>query len=262
MTILFEKSDDGIARIILNRPEVHNAFNARMIADLSAAFEDINNCSRTNIVLLSGTGASFSAGADLKWMKQAATYSEEENIEDAMKLSNMLDVFYRLPQLTITCVQGANMGGAIGLISCSDIVIADQQSRFSMSEVTLGLIPATISPYVINAIGGRHAKRYFQTGERLSCEKALEIGLIHEISTSDDDRQSKVESLLFTLRRNAPGAMKEAKRLAVDYNDMAITDDLRRDSARRIAVARASSEAAEGLNAFLKKKKPDWKKDV
>ena len=262
MTILFEKSEDGIARIILNRPDVHNALNAQMIADLTAAFHDLANCPNTKILLLSGAGASFTAGADLKWMKQAAGYSEEENFQDAMKLSDMLDALYNLPQLTITCVQGANMGGAIGLISCSDIVYADEQSKFSLSEVTLGLIPATISPYVINAIGGRHAKRYSQTGERFGCERALEIGLIHEVYTSFEDLQSKVESLLFTLRSNAPGAMKKAKKLAIDYNDLPISDDIRRDSAKRIAAARASVEAAKGLKAFLSKKKPDWTKDV
>lgn len=262
MTILFEKSDDGVARITLNRPQVHNAFNAEMIAGLTDAFADLSACENTNTLIISGAGKSFSAGADLELMKQAAEYSYDENFQDAMKLSAMFDALYRLKQLTITCVQGANMGGAIGLISCSDIVIADKSSKFSLSEVKLGLIPATISPFVINAIGPRQAKRYFQTAELFNAEKALEIGLVHEISASDEDRQAIVDSLLSAAGKNAPNAMKAAKSLVLDYHSADITDELRKDSAHRIAKARASAEAATGLSAFFEKRKPDWTSDV
>ncbi|MBL4604029.1 MAG: enoyl-CoA hydratase/isomerase family protein [Emcibacteraceae bacterium] len=261
MTIIFEKTKN-VARITLNRPKVHNAFNQQMIVELTAAFADLESCPNTDIVLISGAGASFSAGADLEWMKLAAGYSYEENIADAMKLSNMFDALYRLKQLTIACVHGANMGGAIGLISSSDIVFADQESKFALSEVKLGLTPATISPYVINAIGARQAKRYFQTGELFNAEKALEIGLIHEIFTSEDDREGLIDSLLYSIRHNAPNAMKNAKKLVIDYNNEQITDDLRRDSAMKIAKTRSSEEAAEGLSAFFDKRKPDWKNDV
>lgn len=262
MTILFEKSDDGVAKITLNRPEVHNAFNAEMITDLTAALIELKSCRKTKIIILSGAGKSFSAGADLEWMKQAAEFSYEENFQDAMKMSTLFDALYRMKQLTITCVQGANMGGAVGLISCSDIVIADHSSKFSLSEVKLGLIPATISPFVINAIGPRQAKRYFQTAELFSAEKALEIGLIHEISISDEDREAIMDALISAAQSNASKAMQRAKKLVLDYQASEISDDLRRDTAHRIAKVRASGEAVEGLSAFFEKRKPDWSGDV
>lgn len=262
MTILFEKSENGVARITLNRPEVHNAFNAQMIADLNSILVDLDKCQDTHIVLLSGAGKSFSAGADLEWMKQAAGFSYDENYVDAMKLSNMLNVLYRLKQLVITSVQGASMGGAIGLLSCSDIVIADRGSKFSFSEVKLGLIPSTISPFVINAIGPRQAKRFFQTGEIFSADKALEIGLVHEISSSEEDSEAIIEGLIKGASLNAPIAMKEAKKLVLDYQAREINDDLRHKTAHGIARIRAADEAVEGLSAFFEKRKPDWKRDV
>lgn len=261
MTILFEK-EKNIARIILNRPDVHNAFNAQMIADLSDAFDDLENCPNIDVVIISGKGASFSAGADLEWMKQAATYDNEKNIADAMSLSNMLNSFYNLKQLTVVCTKGAIMGGGVGLVSCADIAIADQDSKFALSEVKLGLIPATISPYVIKAIGARQARRYFQTAELFGADKALEISLVHEISTSDDDLDGLLETMLYSINKNAPAAMKQAKRLVVDYHGVLISDELRRDTANRIAKTRSSAEAKEGLDAFLSKRKPDWKRDV
>jgi len=261
MTILFEK-EDNVARIVLNRPDVHNAFNEQMIGDLSAAFLDLENCTTTDVVILSGAGASFSAGADLMWMKQAADFSFERNVEDAKKLSDMLNLFYELKQLTIVCAKGANMGGAIGLISCADIAIADHDSKFSLSEVKLGLIPATISPFVIKAIGARQAKRFFQTAEKFNADKALEIGLIHEISTSNDDLNGFLESLFFQTASNGSRAMKEAKKLIIDYQNLVINDELRSDTALRIAKARSSEEAKEGIKAFFDKRKPSWSSDV
>lgn len=261
MTVLFEKQDN-VARIVLNRPDVHNAFNEKMIVELSAAFEDLENCSNTDVVILSGAGASFSAGADLQWMKQAAGFSFEKNVEDAAKLSDMLNRFYRLKQLSIVCAKGANMGGAIGLISCADIAIADHDSKFSLSEVKLGLIPATISPFVIEAIGPRQAKRYFQTAEKFDADKACEIGLVHEISTSNDDLDGFLQSLFFQVGNNGPQAMKEAKKLVIDYQNLTINDELRSDTAHRIAKARSSAEATEGLTAFFEKRKPNWNGDV
>lgn len=261
MTIIFEK-EKNIARITLNRPDVHNAFNAQMIADLNTAFEDLENSSNVDVVIISGNGASFSAGADLEWMKLAATFNYEKNVKDAMMLSNMLNSFYSLKQLTVVCAKGAIMGGGVGLVSCADVAIADQDSKFAFSEVKLGLIPATISPFVIKAIGARQSKRYFQTGEIFDAEKALQIGLVHETSTSIDDLDEMLETMLYCINKNAPTAMKEAKKLVLDYQSSTISDDLRGDTAIRIAKVRSSMEAIEGLTAFLDKRDPDWKRDV
>lgn len=262
MTILFEKDGNGIARITLNRPDVHNAFNDEMIKDLHNAFVTLQDDDDCKILVLSGNGVSFSAGADLKWMKKAAGYSHEENLADANNLSNMLDALYRLPKLTVCCTKGANMGGALGLISCSDIVVADESSRFSFSEVKLGLIPATISPFVIKAIGERQAKRYFQTAESFGVETAKEIGLIHEITTSEEALEGFLETLFYNTKNNAPAAMRAAKALVGQVGGKDITNDLRAGTAQQIAKTRASSEAKEGLSAFFEKRKPDWKKDV
>ncbi|MCC3860294.1 enoyl-CoA hydratase/isomerase family protein [Pseudemcibacter aquimaris] len=262
MTILFDKNENGIARITLNRPEVHNAFNDEMISDLYDAFKKLQNDDDCKVVVLSGNGVSFSAGADLNWMKKAADYSYGENLDDANRLSDMLNALYHLPQLTVTCTKGANMGGALGLISCSDIVVADESSRFSFSEVKLGLVPATISPFVIKAIGERQAKRYFQTAENFGVEKAKEIGLVHEITTSEDALDGFLETLFYNIKNNAPMAMRSAKDLVSQIGGREITDGLRENTAEQIAKTRVSSEAREGLTAFFDKRKPDWKNNV
>lgn len=262
MTIKFEKDNNGIARITLNRPEVHNAFNEHMISDLTAAFEDIDKSPEVSLVIISAEGKSFSAGADLDWMKRAATYSFEENQIDAQKLSYMLNALYSLKQLTIICAHGSIMGGGIGLLSCVDIVIADLNSKFALSEVKLGLIPATISPFVIEAIGSRQARRYFQTGELFNAKKALSIGLIHEIYEGEESRNNILEYILKNALANSPDAMKEAKLLVKDYAGRPIDYELRQNSATRIAKIRSSETATEGLNAFFEKRKPKWVKDV
>ncbi len=262
MTIKFEKDNNGIARITLNRPEVHNAFNEHMISDLTAAFEDIDKSTEIRLVIISAEGKSFSAGADLDWMKRAATYSFEENQIDAQKLSYMLNALYSLKQLTIICAHGSIMGGGIGLLSCVDIVIADLNSKFALSEVKLGLIPATISPFVIEAIGPRQARRYFQTGELFNANRAKSIGLVHEIYDSEESKNNILAYILKNALANSPDAMKEAKLLVRDYAGRAIDFELRQNSAMRIAKTRSSEEATEGLNAFFEKRKAKWVKDV
>ncbi len=262
MTILIERNNNGVAHIRLNRPDVHNAFNEQMISDLTVAFADIEKCPDTRVVILSGNGKSFSAGADLEWMRKAAEYTYEENVIDAQKLSYMLKSLYKLKQLTIASLHGSIMGGGLGLAACSDIVIADKSSRFAFSEVKLGLIPATISPFVLDAIGPRHAKRYFQTGEIFDSERALQMGLISEIVDDDQDRSRLVGEILKQVEMNAPGAMSDAKQLAHDFAYRAIDDELRLHSAQRIAKARTMDEAKEGISAFLEKRKPGWVNDV
>lgn len=262
MTILFEKYENGIATITFNRPRVHNAFNEQMIEDLTSAFNDLHKSDDIRMIVISGAGKSFSAGADLDWMNRAASYSYRENLEDAQKLTDMLNNFYTLKQLTIASVHGVVMGGGLGLIACADIIVSDQATKFALSEVNLGLIPATISPFIIEAIGTRQARRYFQTGELFSAEKALLIGLIHEIAKDDTEREIVVNKILNNALKSAPQAMKMSKKLIFDYKDLPITDDLRQDSAVKIATTRASDEAVEGLSAFFEKRKADWSEDV
>ncbi len=259
MTILFEKNQNGVANITLNRPEVHNAFDEKMIADLTKAFNELEQSEDIHVVVLSGGGKSFSAGADLDWMKRAANYSFDENLTDANLLSDMLNALYNLRQLTIANVHGAVMGGGLGLISCVDVVIAEPETKFALSEVKLGLIPATIAPFVIESIGARQAKRYFQTGEFFDAKEAQNIGLVHEITSPGDN---KLDDLLKNILKNAPDAVKDAKKLVLDFAGERITVGLRNDSAGRIAKTRASKEAKEGLSAFFEKRKANWIKDV
>lgn len=262
MTIKFDKHDNGIARITLNRPDVHNAFNEEMISNLTAALDEIEKSPDIRIVIIAGEGKSFSAGADLEWMRRASKYSFEENQLDAQKLSYMLNALYSLKQLTIICAQGSVMGGGIGLLSCVDIVLADTNSKFALSEVKLGLIPATISPFVIEAIGSRQAKRYFQTGEMFNAKRAKAIGLVHEIYDCEETKHKALEFILKNALASAPDATRDAKQLVKDYAGRPIDYELRQNSAMRIAKTRSTEEAKEGLKAFFEKRKPGWVKDV
>lgn len=242
--------------IILNQPEKHNAFDDKTIARLDAVFKELHQ-SPPNAVILSARGRSFSAGADLNWMKRMATYSMEANLQDAQALSNMLARLNTLPCPTIANVQGAAFGGAIGLISCCDIAIASDNALFAISEVKIGLIPATISPFVINAIGPRHARRYFCTGELFDAKTALSIQLIHEV-TSLECLHDRVIEISKRIANNSPQACIAAKQLVLDYQFQPTNQHLRDDSAQRIADVRVSQEGQEGLAAFLEKRSPHW----
>lgn len=251
---------EGVAHVTLNRPDVHNAFDEGVIERLSAVFDDIAGRDDVAAVVLRGRGKSFSAGGDLNWMKRAAGYSQEQNYEDALKLAGMLGRLYALPQATIACVQGAAMGGGFGLACCCDIVIAEEDAVFALSEVKLGLIPATIGPYVVRAIGSRQARRFFQTGERFTAKKGLEIGLVHEVAARPEDTEYLLEGILKNLRANGPRAIRAAKRLCDGLDGRAIDEILAKETARLIAATRAGDEAKEGIEAFLGKRKPAWVK--
>jgi len=257
-TVILEQDDDGIAWVTLNRPAVHNAFNEVMIHKLRETLRILEEDNHCRAVVLKGAGKSFSAGADLDWMKRAADFSHNENLADAEYLAAMLNALYSLNKLTIACVQGAAMGGGLGLVSCCDLVIADINTTFALSEVKIGLIPATISPYVLAAIGPRHARRYFQTGERFTGQRAFELGLVHELVASAGEMEDQLNVMLDHVRGNGPHAMREAKRLIRDYGNKPVTSEMMEDSAERIAAIRARPEAREGLAAFLEKRKPDW----
>ena len=259
-TIEFDVSRDGLAVITLNRPDKHNAFNATLINELSDAFDDIRRESNIRLVILRGAGKSFSAGADLDWMKAAASYTQQENEADAFRLAQMLRKLHDLPQPTLALVQGAAIGGGAGLVAACDIVIAMSKTTFKFSEVRLGLTPATISPFVINAIGRRWAKALFMTAESFDAAYAEKMALVHYIAQDEKEMRELEEYITSLVFAAAPGAVTDAKRLVDDVAGQEITDALGHETSKRIAARRASEEGREGVSAFLEKRKPDWTK--
>jgi methylglutaconyl-CoA hydratase len=257
-SVLMRASPEGVATITLNRPEVHNAFNAEVIERLSDVLEDLAGADGVRVALFEAAGKSFSAGADLNWMKHAATFTEAENLEDARALSQMLNRLSTLPKPTVALVQGAAFGGGVGLMAACDMVIAVESAAFSLSEIKLGLIPATISPYVIAAIGERQARRYFQTGERIAADEARRIGLVHEVVDDAEALAAAGKRMVERLFAAPPGALAEAKDLIAAVAGRPIDAALIEDTARRIAARRSHAEAGEGIAAFLEKRKPGW----
>ncbi len=247
----------GVATVGLNRPQKHNAFDDSVIDELDAAFAELSADESVRVVVLASEGKSFSAGADLGWMQRMATYIREENLADARALASMLQHLNNMPQPTIARVQGAAYGGAVGLVSCCDIAVGSAKARFCLSEVKIGLIPATISPYVIAAMGQRAARHYFTTAEVISAEQALQLGLLSDL-VGVDDIDDCIESHVASLLANSPQAVRDAKRLVLDYADRPIDEALVEDSCKRIADIRVSEEGKAGLQAFLEKKPAPW----
>jgi methylglutaconyl-CoA hydratase len=238
--------DGAVLRIALARPERRNAFDAALIEELAAAFADVGDA---RAVVLSGDGPSFSAGADVEWMRASVDLTYEENVADALRLRAMLDAIDGCPAPVVARVQGHALGGGCGLVACSDIAIAERSAQFAFSEVKLGIVPAVISPFALAKIGPTAARRYFVTGERFSAEVALRIGLVHEVA---DDLDQAVDSVVVELLSAGPEAVRAAKELA---RAPASADD----TARRIAAHRTSPEGQEGLRAFLEKRAPTWR---
>lgn len=249
--------DEGIATLTLNRPEIHNAFDDAMIAELITALQTIEQNKDVRLMILRGNGKSFSAGADLNWMQKVIQYNYEENLQDAKQLAKLLNLLYHLHKPTIAVVHGAAFGGGVGLVSCCDIVIASEKASFCLSETRLGIIPAVISPYVLNAIGERSARRYFLTAERFDAEEALRIGLAHMVCTADELEKS-VDHFIAQLFQNSPTAVVAAKQLIAATSRGNIDSAMVDDTAHRIAVIRTSVEGQEGLRAFLEKRAPKW----
>ena len=256
--VLLEIDARGIATVTLNRPERHNAFDDDMIAALAAAFETLAGRDDVRAMVLGAGGASFSAGADLGWMRRMAGYGREENLRDANLLADMLAALWALPMATVARVQGSAFGGGVGLVSCCDIAVGAREARFALSEVRLGLAPATISPYVIDAIGPRAARRYFQTGERFDAARAAELGLLSEVVEATQ-LDATVSGIIAALLAAGPAAARAAKRLVAEFAGQPITAELRADTSVRIAELRASDEGREGLAAFLDKRPPAWR---
>lgn len=246
-----------VATVTLNRPEVRNAFNEALIAELTAAFADLGQDASLRAIVLAAEGKAFCAGADLNWMKAMAGYSWDENHADAAKLAEMLWTIYSCPLPVIARVQGDVYAGGVGLVSCADIVVAVDTAGFCLSEAKLGLLPATIGPYVVRALGEQASRRYFVTAERFSATEAHRLGLVQELATAETLDQ-KVAALTSALCANGPAAVKACKKLVQDLAHAPITPALRDDTARRIADIRASAEGREGVQSFLNKSKPSW----
>ena len=258
--IVTEIDSRGVAKVTLNNPSKHNAFDDYMINQLCNAFTAIAENSDVRLMILASEGQSFSAGADLDWMKRMAAYSYEENLEDAKALAGMLKMLNEMPQPTIARVQGAAFGGALGLISCCDIAVAATTANFALSEVKIGLVPATISPYVIAAIGERYAKRYFMTAERFDGNTALQMSLVHE-TVEEQQLDKKIEQLVTSILSNGPEAVVAAKQLISKVSGEVIDSTLIEHTCEVIAGIRVSTQGQEGLSAFLGKRKPNWLKD-
>ena len=249
----------GRATLTLNRPELHNAFDDLLIAELTASLKQLAADPQVRLVILAAAGKSFSAGADLGWMQRMADYSYAENLSDASALAELMRTLNELPKPTIALVQGAAFGGGVGLAAACDLVLATPTALFCLSEVKLGLIPAVISPYVVAAIGGRAARRYAISAERFDAERARQLGLVHEIVPADQ-LAAEADRLSRLLLQNGPDAMAAAKLLIAEVAQSPLSAELIAMTAERISVTRASAEGREGLNAFLEKRPPDWVK--
>ncbi|MBE0575590.1 MAG: enoyl-CoA hydratase/isomerase family protein [Desulfuromonadales bacterium] len=249
----------GLATVTMNRPALHNAFDDLLITDLTSVLQRLESEPLVRVVLLAASGKSFSAGADLNWMRRMADYSREENLADSMALAGLMSTLNGLSKPTIALVQGAAYGGGVGLVACCDIALATDRAAFCLSEVKLGLIPAVISPYVVEAIGSRAARRYFLTAERFDAVEARHLGLIHELVAADD-LHPRGEALAELLIQNGPAALAAAKNLVAVHAKAPIDDAMIADTARRIAEIRSSDEGKDGVSAFLQKRPPAWVK--
>jgi methylglutaconyl-CoA hydratase len=247
-----------IGLVTLNRPERHNAFDDVVIAELTEALRSMEADDAVRLIVLSGAGRSFSAGADLEWMKRAAAYSKDENLRDAMALGALMRTLDHLRKPTVARVHGAAYGGGVGLVACCDVAIAMASATFSFSEVKLGMIPAVISPYVVNAIGPRAARRYFLTGERFEAAEAYRLGLVHDLAIDEADLDDKVGNVVDALLSGAPVAQREAKELVRAVSNRPMHSEILQDTADRIARIRTSPEGREGISSFLDKRKPSW----
>lgn len=249
--------DAGVASVWLNRPDVRNAFNETTIAEITQAFQALGANEQVKVIVLAARGPAFCAGADLNWMRKMATYTHAENHADAAQLAAMLVAIHACPKPVVARIQGDCYAGGMGLAAACDIAVAASQVQFCLSEVRLGLIPATISPYVIKAMGENAARRYFLTAERFSAEEAHRIGFIHAV-TSADELDHVVSGIVKALLANSPNAVREAKRLVHDVAAQPLTQGVINDTVDRIALIRASDEGREGVQSFLEKRKPSW----
>ena len=258
MTNALQTTQQGaVLTLTLSRPDIRNAFNDEVIAEITAAFQDAASRADVRAVVLAAEGPAFCAGADLNWMRRMADYSDAENLADAGQLAEMLRVIYECPKPTIACVQGDVYAGGMGLVAACDMAVSVDTAKFCLSEVRLGLIPATISPYVIRAMGARAAHRYFLTAERFDAQEAHRIGLVHAV-TSADSLDAKVSEITQALVNASPAAVKACKQLVQDVAGCEISAKLIARTVQGIADSRSSDEGKEGVQSFLQKRKPSW----
>lgn len=255
--VQIDATADGVVFVTINRPQKKNAFDAATIAALYEAFETLQGADRVRVVFIRGAGGTFSAGADLNWMRDAADWSESDNRDDAMGLAKMLKALHDVPALTVALVEGAAMGGGAGIVAACDMAVAVEGTRFAFSEVKLGLIPATIAPYVIEAVGARRARQLFLTANIFDADYAAHAGLI-DMVLPEGSVDEFISMLTDSLSANAPGAIGDAKRLVNDVAGKDIDNRLLEETAKRIARARVSAEGQEGVRAFLDKRAPSW----
>ena len=257
-TLDIRRPSPHVAEVWLNRPEVRNAFNDGVIAELTAAFGGFAADTELRAVVLGGHGKAFCAGADLSWMRTMAGYSWDENQADAARLAQMLWAIYRCPVPVVGRIHGDCYAGGVGLAAVCDVLVATEGLHFCLSEAKLGLLPATIGPYVVKALGEQASRRYFATAERFSAAQAHTLGFVHEVVTADQ-LDAKVAEIVALLVANGPAATKACKKLVQDLAGRPIDAALRGDTARRIADIRASTEGREGVQAFLDKRDPPWR---
>lgn len=248
---------DRVATITLNRPDVRNAFNETTIAEITSVFRDLDKDDGIRAIVLAANGPAFCAGADLNWMKKMADYTHRENLADAGQLAEMLHVIYACSKPVVAKVQGDCYAGGMGLVATCDIAVAVDSANFCLSEVKLGLIPATISPYVIKSMGENAARRYFITAERFSAAEAYRIGFVHEVAAADA-LDAKVAEIVKALVSNSPNAVKQAKHLVQTVASRELNPALIAATVEGIAQIRASDEGREGVRSFLEKRKPNW----
>ena len=258
MSSLAIERQGPIGLVTMNRPERHNAFDDALIEELTGALRSMEAEKDVRIVVLSGAGKSFSAGADLNWMRRMAGFSMEENRRDAIGLANLMRTLAHLRKPTIARVHGAAYGGGVGLVACCDVAIATQNATFALTEAKLGLVPAVISPYVVAAIGERAARRYFLSSERMEAAEAFRLGLVHDLAASDGDLDDKIGGVVDCMLACGPAAQREAKELVRAVAGRPVTSELIQETAERIARLRASPEGREGVAAFLEKRRASW----
>lgn len=249
---------DSVVRVFLNRPEVRNAFNDAVIAELKLAFTGFAKDDSLRAVVLGGHGKAFCAGADLGWMRAMADYTWEQNREDAQRLADMLHAIWSCPVPVIGRIHGDAYAGGVGLAAVCDVLVAAEGVTFCLSEARLGLLPATIGPYVVRALGEQASRRYFATAERFGAAQAHALGFVHEVVAADA-LDAKIDEILVAVAGNGPAAVRACKRLVQDVAGRPIDEALRADTARRIADIRASAEGREGVQSFLNKREPAWR---
>lgn len=254
--------ENHVARIILNRPAVHNAFDDTLIEEIIQALTDLAICDDVRVLVLTSNGKHFSAGADLNWMKRMASLSESQNRADAQRLAQLMYQLNDFPKPTLALVDGAAYGGAVGLVACCDMAIATQRSQFCLSEVKIGLSPAVISPFVVDAIGTRAARRYFLSAESFNAQQAAHLGLLHGVASDAQELNLQAQALIKSLLGNSPQAMLKSKQL-IKFLNHETQEQAKRDyTVNLIAAIRVSEEGQEGLTAFLDKRTPNWLVDT